>query len=235
MKMAEIRQTVLIVDDESYIREFIAQILSESFRIIFARNGDEATEMARSVKPGIIVLDILMPGQDGIETCRAIRQHPETKDIPVLMLTAVNEPEQRVRAFKAGADDYLAKPFLPEELFARINRKLERVSTPKVANGNSLTLGNLKLEFDNLSLEIDGACHELGPVEFKILNLLIKRRGDLVSRQELNDYIWGHALPSERALDPHITSLRKKLRTSQGELKTVYGKGYSIILKDMEF
>lgn len=229
------RPTVLIVDDESYIREFLAQILSEHFRIAFAKDGKEALEMAKSVKPAIVVLDVLMPGQNGIETCKKLREQRESEEIPIIMLTAVNEPEQRIKAFNAGADDYLAKPFLPEELVARINRKLEKAPVRKFANKETeFRLGNLKLQFDDLSLEVDGVKCELGQVEYKILNFLLKKRGELVSRQELNDYIWGHELPSDRALDPHITSLRKKLQKSHGELKTVYGKGYSIILKDME-
>ncbi len=229
------RPTVLIVDDESYIREFLAQILSEHFRIAFAKDSQEALATAKSVKPAIIVLDVLMPGQNGIETCKKLREQKESEDVPIIMLTAVNEPEQRIKAFKAGADDYLAKPFLPEELIARINRKLEKASTHKTESKEvEFRLGNLKLQFDDLSLEVDGVKCELGQVEYKILNFLLKKRGELVSRQELNDYVWGHELPSDRALDPHIASLRKKLQRSHGELKTVYGKGYSIILKDME-
>ncbi|MBL7672355.1 MAG: response regulator transcription factor [Bdellovibrionaceae bacterium] len=230
------RSTVLIVDDESYIREFLAQILSEHFQIAFAKNGKEAVETAKSIQPDIIVLDVLMPGQNGIDTCKVLREQKESSSTPIIMLTAVNEPEQRIKAFNAGADDYLAKPFLPEELIARISRKLEktplRQSTIKDLD---FRIGNLKLQLDDLSFEVDGVRCELGQVEYKILNFLLKKRGELVSRSELNNYVWGKDLPSDRALDPHITSLRKKLQGSQGELKTVYGKGYSIILKDMEF
>lgn len=220
------RSTVLIVDDESYIREFLAQILSEHFQIAFAKNGKEAVETAKSIQPDIIVLDVLMPGQNGIDTCKVLREQKESSSTPIIMLTAVNEPEQRIKAFNAGADDYLAKPFLPEELIARISRKLEktplRQSTIKDLD---FRIGNLKLQLDDLSFEVDGVRCELGQVEYKILNFLLKKRGELVSRSELNNYVWGKDLPSDRALDPHITSLRKKLQGSQGELKTVYGKG----------
>lgn len=230
------RSTVLIVDDESYIREFLAQILSEHFRIAFAKNGDEAIETAKSVQPDIVVLDVLMPGQDGIEICKMLREQKESALIPIIMLTAVNEPELRIKAFNAGADDYMAKPFLPEELVARIKRKLEKATTKHPTNKDvGFKLGNLKLQIDDLCLEIDGVKYELGQVEYKILNFLLKKCGELVSRDDLNDYIWGKDLPSDRALDPHITSLRKKLQGSHGELKTVYGRGYSIILKNMEF
>lgn len=160
------RSTVLIVDDESYIREFLAQILSEHFQIAFAKNGKEAVETAKSIQPDIIVLDVLMPGQNGIDTCKVLREQKESSSTPIIMLTAVNEPEQRIKAFNAGADDYLAKPFLPEELIARISRKLEktplRQSTIKDLD---FRIGNLKLQLDDLSFEVDGVRCELGQVE----------------------------------------------------------------------
>lgn len=162
------RSTVLIVDDESYIREFLAQILSEHFRIAFAKNGKEVVETAKSVQPDIVVLDVLMPGQNGIETCKILREQKESESIPIIMLTAVNEPEQRIAAFNAGADDYLAKPFLPEELVARIKRKLEKVpSRQSTAKDLGFCLGNLKLQFDDLCFEVDGVKCELGQVEYK--------------------------------------------------------------------
>lgn len=229
------RTKILIVDDESYIREFLAQILSEYFQVAFAKNGAEAIDAAKSSKPSIVILDVLMPGIGGIEVCKMMRECPETAAIPIIMLTALNEPEQRINAFKSGADVFLSKPFLPEELIARINRKLEKAPSIKTPSKEEAPIyGDLKLQIDDLSLEIGGIRHDLGQVEYKILNFLLKKRGELVPRDELNNYVWGYDLPSERALDPHITSLRKKLQTSKGELKTVYGKGYSIILKDME-
>lgn len=225
---------ILIVDDESYIREFLAQTLSEYYQIAFAKNGTEAFEVAKSYRPSVIVLDNLMPGLGGIEVCKMVRGCPEIASTPIIMLTALNEPEQRINAFNSGADDFLSKPFLPEELIARINRKLEKAPAFSASNTETSIYGDLKLQFDDLRLEIDGVRHDLGQVEYKILNFLLKKRGELVPREELNNYVWGHDLPSERALDPHITSLRKKLQKSKGELKTIYGKGYSFILKDME-
>ncbi len=230
------RKTILIVDDESYIREFLAQVLSEYFHVIFAKNSEEAVLFAKTNAPDIILLDVLMPGIDGMETCKLLRQQPESALIPIIMVTAVNDLDKKVQAFQYGADDYLEKPFLPEELIARLIRKLETQAQRerRTDNGGEILHGNLKLQADSLLLQINETSHHLGLVEFKILNFLLKHKGTLVSRQELNDYVWGADLPSERALDPHITSLRKKLQKSQGELKTVYGKGYSIILKEVE-
>ena len=229
------RPIVLIVDDDSYIRELLAQILSENFKIALAKDGDEVLEDARLIKPALIILDMIMPGKNGIEVCKILREQPELKETPIIMMTAIDDSEQRINAFNAGIDDYIVKPFLVEELVARINRKLERTSAKRAIFGDSeVRFGNLKLQFNDLSVEIDGTRCELGQVEYKILNVLLKKSGELVSRQELNDSIWGQELPSDRALDPHITSLRKKIQKSQGELKTVYGKGYSIILKNSE-
>ncbi|OFZ30085.1 MAG: hypothetical protein A2622_09530 [Bdellovibrionales bacterium RIFCSPHIGHO2_01_FULL_40_29] len=229
------RPIVLIVDDDSYIRELLAQILSENFQIALAKDGDEVLEDARLIKPALIILDMIMPGKNGIEVCKILREQPELKETPIIMMTAIDDSEQRINAFNAGIDDYIVKPFLVEELVARINRKLERTSAKRAIFGDSeVRFGNLKLQFNDLSVEIDGTRCELGQVEYKILNVLLKKSGELVSRQELNDSIWGQELPSDRALDPHITSLRKKIQKSQGELKTVYGKGYSIILKNSE-
>ncbi len=228
------RKSILIVDDESYIREFLAQILSEHFKVFFAKNSEEAISAVKTTLPDIILLDVLMPGLNGIETCKLIRKNSESKNIPVIMVTALEDIEQKIKAFQAGADDYLAKPFLPEELIARIVRKLESQSYQEISkNENQIQFGNLKLKFDSLSLEIDGDSYDLGQIEYKILNFLLKKSGALVSRQELNVCIWGNDPPSDRALDPHITSLRKKLQKSQGILKTVYSKGYSLVLKEM--
>lgn len=222
---------VLIVDDDSFVREFVGQVLSEKYTILFARNGDEAIEVAKAEQPGVIVLDIVMPGKNGIDTCFALRAAPETKNIPVLMLTALNEPEQRISAFSSGADDYMAKPFLPEELIARVEAKLRRSRDSSQNVSHQLQVGDLKIDFEELKVEIGGNPTDIGQIEFKILNCLIKNRGQLVERDTLNHFVWGNDIPSERALDPHITSLRKKLKESSGELKTVYGRGYSLVIR----
>lgn len=225
------RRTILIVDDESYIREFLGQILSESFRVVFAQNGYEALSQVLAEKPDAMILDMSMPGPSGLETCQTIRLHPDFQTMPILFVTAANEPQSRIRAFKAGGDDYISKPFLPEELMARLVRKLESVDKPKTEPKPSLALGDINLQLDSLTVQIQGRRQELASIEFKILSLLLRRQNELISRHDLNTMIWGSNPPSERALDPHITSLRKKLRSSQCELKTLYGKGYCLVLR----
>lgn len=226
------KHKILIVDDEPSIREFLAQILSEHYQILFAKNGTEALEVAKSKVPTIILLDILMPGKNGIQTCRDIRNDPTTKSIPVIMLTALNDTDQRTQAFISGADDYVSKPFTPDELVARIESKIRRQKevTPQIAG--RVQFGDLTLNLEELKAEINGKAVEISQTEFKILNCLIKNQGQLLLREALHDYVWGDESPSDRALDPHITTLRKKLKGSRCELKTAYGQGYSLILKE---
>ena len=226
------KHKILIVDDEPSIREFLAQILSEHYQILFAKNGTEAFEIAKNKKPTIILLDIIMPGKNGIETCREIRNDPTTKSIPVIMLTALNDSNQRTQAFLSGADDYITKPFNPDELIARVESKIRRQKEVAPQVTGRVQFGDLTLNFEELKAEINGKTVEISQTEFKILSCLIKNQGQLVQREVLHDSVWGEESPSDRALDPHITTLRKKLKNSRSELKTVYGQGYSLILKE---
>ncbi len=227
------KNKVLIVDDEPSIREFLAQILSIEYQVLFAKNGSEAIEIARSQSPNAILLDIIMPGKNGIDVCKQLRDESGTKAIPIIMLTAVNDPDQRTEAFLSGADDYISNPFVPDELLARVESKLRRMSELKPVVTNTLKFGDLTLNFKALKADINGSELELGQIEFKILNCLINSEGQLVHRDVLHDYVWGDEPPSDRALDPHITTLRRKLKSSRSELKTVYGRGYSLILKEL--
>lgn len=228
------RATLLVVDDESYIREFLAQVLSSNYQVILAKSGREALQLAVEKKPSLILLDVVMPGESGIATCRQLRCSPQTSQIPVIMLTAVNEHVERTAAFLAGADDYIVKPFIPVELQARIESKLRRTSEGSFGVPKDSEFANLRLNFEELNAEVNGTKVDLGPIEFKILNCLVKNQGKLVERQTLIDSVWGGDSTSDRALDPHINSLRKKLKQADGEVKTVYGRGYSFVARKAE-
>lgn len=228
-------KSILVVDDESYIREFLAEILSCQYKIFLAKSGADALKIAPQKNPSLIILDINMPGKSGLETCRELRNHSATKMIPVLMLTAVSESEQRTKAYAFGADDYMTKPFSPDELLARVDSKMRRLDERDIKEANSdglVKFGDLTLNFLEFKSEIAGKAIEFGQIELKILNCLIQHQGQLVGREVINDFVWGSDMPAERALDPHITSLRKKLRLSNSQLKTVYGRGYCLLLQD---
>lgn len=227
------KEKVLIIEDESEIRELASQILSEKYQILLAKNGSIGLEIAQREIPDAILVDILMPGMSGIQVCRELRAKEETKYIPILMLTALNDSEQRIEAFKAGADDYIAKPFHPNELITRVESKINRMNTTSAnesqsSNPTELVLGKMKINFIDLQVFIDNAPVEMGTIEYKILSLLARNNGQLVSRDEIANYIWGQEKSTDRTLDPHINSLRKKISNSLVELKTVYGHGYRL-------
>lgn len=226
------KEKVLIIEDESEIRELASQVLSEKYHVLLAKNGFIGLEIASKELPNAIIVDILMPGMSGIQVCRELRAKDETKRIPILVLTALNDPEQRIEAFRAGADDYISKPFHPNELITRVESKINRLSgilnDPTAVGPSELTLGKLKINFIDLVVSVDSQSIEMGTIEYKILSLLARNSGQLVSRDEIANYIWGQEKSTDRTLDPHINSLRKKIANSFVELKTVYGHGYRL-------
>lgn len=223
------RELVLVVDDEFTLREVMKQVLSKHFEVILAANGKMAIELARKHKPKVILLDISMPEMDGVEVCTILRNDPLVSSAHFIMVTALNDSIQRTAAFHAGADDYLEKPFRPEELIARVNSKLRRIQDTESIPSEK-TIGNVKLNFSKMCLNIAGAEQvKVGVTELKILNTLVNAGGKIVTRKDLVADVWSPG--SDRVVDPHITSLRKKLSNSNVEIKTVYGEGYSVIVK----
>lgn len=225
------KEKVLIVDDEAEIREFLGEVLSSTYQTIFARNGIEALELVAEKKPAAVILDMAMPGPSGLDVVRTLRQNPETEMIPVLMLTASDDTNNRISCYSSGADDFIAKPFHPTELLSRVASKINRIRKRAPTESHRYQLGGLNMDLITHKVEIKGTEANLGFIEFKILHCLMKNQGQMVDRQILNEFVWGNELPSERAMDPHITSLRKKIADSNIELKTIYGKGYSLHLK----
>lgn len=229
------RERVLVVDDEVYIRELVSQILSARYQVFFAASGDEALAAAKACRPSVIILDLSMPGIGGMETCRRLRGDPATRGIHIVMLTAFSELEQRIAAFESGADDFLAKPFRPEELLARVGAKVRRSVEEAAAAVPDFRLRCADLSVDVEALKVSAGDRPLdvGPVEFKILVSLMREKGGLVSRARLAGFVWGEEPASHRALDPHVSSLRRKLADTRVELKTTYGGGYSLVVKDV--
>jgi len=218
--------TILVVDDEPELRSLLEDFLSMHFKVETRSNGLEAIEAARSLKPDVILMDVMMPGLDGISTVGKLREDPATRQIPVLLLTGVDTSPQRIRAFDLGADDFIAKPFVFEEVLTRIRSRLVRVEDFKRPPRERYEVANLVLDPGRHEVRLEGALVELGPFEFGILSVFMKRPGLIVTRREIMLEVWGDDSKNDRLIDAHLTSLRKKLAGFKAELKTVYGEGY---------
>lgn len=226
---------VLIVDDEINITELISVNLEENFNVVCCHDGLDAVELAKKEIPDIILLDIMIPGIDGFEVCRRIRNDESTRKIPIIMLTVKREENDKVRGLKLGADDYITKPFGINELLARIDAVLRRVDTVSVANNtnnNIVQIGDIEIDNNKYEVKKKGVVIELTLREFKLLQTLAKNKGELVSREVLLSEVWGYGnLGDSRTLDVHIRKLRKKLEDNDKfpkYIETVRGLGYMI-------
>ena len=221
---------VLVVEDEPAQREVLAYNLeAEGFRVLRAANGDEALLLVDEDAPDIIVLDWMMPQLSGIEVCRRLKIRPETRSIPIIMLSARSEEVDKVRGLETGADDYVVKPYSVVELMARVRSQLRRVRPTTVG---------VRLEFDDIVL--DAETHKvsrsdkpvkLGPTEFRLLSTFMEKPGRVWSREQLLDRVWGRDIYVDtRTVDVHIGRLRKSLTQHGGNdpLRTVRGAGYAL-------
>ena len=230
--------TVLIADDEPNQLELIKFNLEQAnFDVITAENGEQTIAIAQETHPDIIILDWMMPYMSGIEVCRDLRSRSTTHEIPIIMLSARGEDGDRTLGLDIGADDYMTKPFSPKELIARIKAVLRRVR-PAIAS-DVLEYGSLRLFPRKKLVECDGRRVELGPKEFAILSLLMERPGQVFSRAQLLDNVWGHGIYIEdRTVDVHIGRLRKALgKKSDGNtptdlIRTVRSSGYALALNE---
>lgn len=230
------RGKVLIVDDEINITELIAVNLEEEFNVICCYDGLEAVDIASKEIPDIILLDIMLPGIDGFEVCRKIRSNKETSKIPIIMLTVKREEKDKVMGLKLGADDYITKPFSINELLARIEAVLRRVvstvSTDENKNNDIIQIGDIEIDNNDYEVKKKGIIIELTLREFKLLQTLVKHKGELVSREVLLKEVWGYNnVGDSRTLDVHIRKLRKKLEDNDKfpqYIETVRGLGYMI-------
>lgn len=228
------RPRILIVDDEPKIRSIIADLIEEDFDSVQAENGLTAIEVAIKENPALILMDIIMPGISGIDACEHLRSHPVTKHIPVIMLSAAGQVENRIMSFDHGADDFIVKPFDATELMARIKGKLRRTREGKAVRSKILVCANLSIDQSKMAAYIDGVRLNLSNVELKLLRLLIKRSGRMISRKEILANIWDDSAGSDRIIDAHIVALRKKIEGFHGEIATVYGKGYCLRSEEIE-
>jgi len=224
--------SILIVEDEEPIQILLTYNLqAEGFRVRATANGEDVAHLVNEERPDLIVLDWMLPGISGIEVCRLIRSRPETRDIPVIMLTARGEENERVRGLATGADDYIVKPFSVPELLARIKTILRRVNPDAIAE--RLKAGDIALDRRTRSVtRATRATRDitLSPTEFRLLEYLMQSPGRVYSRSQLLDAVWGRDIyVDERTVDVHVGRLRKCLKRGReiDPIRTVRGMGYS--------
>lgn len=221
-------QTVLVVDDDDNIREIIGLYFAkEGFHVEEAADGVEAIRKVEQVKPGVIILDIMMPVLDGIEVCRQVRKFSQ---VPIIMLSARAEDEDRIIGLELGADDYIAKPFNPREVVARVNAVLRRVPDTEFTLADRLHFPGLDINIADYTISTSGQSVPLTAKEMELLWCLASRPGRTFSREILLEKVWGYTYCGEtRTVDNHIRRLRQKLganETTPWDIKTVWGVGY---------
>ena len=228
---------LLVVDDDREIRSLVAQFLTKhGFRVTGVRDGAEMMRTLDGARVDLIVLDLMLPGEDGLSLCRRLRATPQTAQTPVIMLTAMGEETDRIVGLEMGADDYLAKPFSPRELLARIKAVLRRVSAPPVA-GAPAAAGTV-LRFEGWSLDLtkrelrspDGVLVQLSAGEYDLLVAFVEHPQRVLTRDQLLDLARGRsAVPFDRSVDVQVSRLRRKIEPDPAEptlIKTVRGGGY---------
>ncbi len=219
--------TILIVDDEEDIRELIAVNLlrEEDYKLLEAVNGLEALHLAKTRRPDVIILDLMLPEMDGLTVFRNLREDPRTKSTPVIMLTARGRLEEKITGLELGADDYLAKPFSPKELMLRVRNLLRRTNPNQ--GGSVIESGPFSLDKNALKLHLEGEAIDLTATEFKLLLCMIESPGITQERGDLLKKVWGYSdLIQTRTLDTHIKRLREKLGNHGNSIETVRGVGY---------
>jgi len=222
--------TVLLIEDEAAQREVLCYNLeAEGYRVLQAASGDEGLLLARENVPDAIILDWMLPVMSGIEVCRQIKSNADTKDIPVIMLSARSEEMDKVRGLETGADDYVVKPYSLKELMARVRAQLRR--TRAAAVGAQLVFEDITLDGETHKVTRAGAEIKLGPTEFRLLSHFMEKPGRVWPREQLLDRVWGRdVFVDTRTVDVHVGRLRKALCVHGGAdpVRTVRGTGYAL-------
>ncbi len=223
------RKSVLVVDDEKDLVDLISYNLTKNgYDVLTANSGTDALEIARSRRPDLMVLDLMLPGIDGTEVARRLKSEPATANIPIIMLTAKGEETDVVVGLTIGADDYVTKPFSMKILLARLNNVLRRrEATAQTAEGSILTAGPLSIDSNKHEVTVKGELVRLTLTEFKLLSALVQARGRVLTRDQLMDKAMGtDVFVTDRAIDVHVTAIRKKLGDASWLIHTVRGVGY---------
>ncbi len=227
------KPTILVVDDERDIRNLVSYHLARNgFNVVTATSGEQALEAVREAVPDLVVLDLMLPGMDGLDVCRLLRRDPRTGHVPVVMLTARDDETDVVTGLELGADDYVVKPFSPRVLVARVRaalRSAHRAPTEAGEGGRILRVGDLSVDEGRRKVSVRGTGVDVTFTEFNILLCLARRPGWVFSRQHIIEEVHGDGYPvTERAVDVHIVSLRRKLGEYGERIETVRGVGYRL-------
>jgi two-component system phosphate regulon response regulator PhoB len=230
------RERILLIEDEPDIAEVLQYNLEkEGFAVETARRGDAGLEAVRRETPDLILLDLMLPGLDGLELTRLLKREGPTARVPIVMLTARGEEVDRIVGLELGADDYISKPFSPREVVLRVKAVLRRLqpgaeaAAAEDAASERLEIGGIRLDVAGHRLAVDGADVPLTATEFRLLKLLIERGGRVQTRGQLLSDVWGYAEDIDsRTVDTHIRRLRRKLGDEADRIETVIGVGYRL-------
>ena len=219
---------VLIVDDEPDVTELVAYHLkAKGYTVETVNDPLRSVGLARSLMPDLVILDVMMPGLSGLQVCRMLRSDPKLKKVPVIFLTAKVEESDRIQGFEVGGDDYLCKPFSVKELVLRVQSLLRRAAEGTPTEDVRLEVGHIVLDVDRHAVTVNGAPIELTATEFKLLHMLMTRRGRIQTREHLLVNVWGYSTEVEtRTVDTHIRRLREKLGAEAAWIETIRGVGY---------
>src|SRR5262245_29856854 len=221
---------ILIVEDEEALTLLLRYNLEASgYEVEAVARGDEAEVRLKEAHPDLVILDWMLPGLSGIELCRRLRARPDTKALPIILLTARGEESERVRGLATGADDYIVKPFSVPELIARVSALLRRAAPERVAD--VLSFGEIAIDREKKRVLRAGRAVDLGPTEFRLLEFFMERPGRVFSREQLLNGVWGSDIYiDERTVDVHVGRLRKALNRGHevDPIRTVRGSGYAL-------
>lgn len=221
---------ILVVDDEQHILELIQfNLESKGYDVLTCDNGEGAVRIVSKEKIDLMILDLMLPGIDGIEVCKRIR-NSDNKNLPIIMLTAKGEENDKIKGLDIGADDYMTKPFSIRELLARINAVIRRIGDKDKDNKNIIKVENVIIDIEKHEVRKDNTVLELTLKEFELLKMLANNRGKVLSRDVILDKIWGYEYFGDtRTVDVHIRHLRKKIDDNTGTfIETVRGVGYKM-------
>jgi len=225
------KEKILIVDDEEHILELLKfNLLNAGYDVFIASDGIEAVKVAKSEKPSLVLLDLMLPGMDGFDVCKEIKRDNEMKKTSIIMLTAKGEELDKILGLELGADDYITKPFSVRELLARVKAVLRRSNSSNEMEDDVYNSKNLRVDFERHEVYVNEEKIDLTLKEFELLQILIKNKGKILKRETLLDKIWGYEYIGEtRTVDVHIRYLRKKIEEDDKNprfIETIRGVGY---------